>query len=93
MCPNHCEKPPFSHLELEEHRMECPLEVVKCNICNEQELPRKDLQRHIANDCPKGQQECKKCHGIYKATEEHCCISQLYKLIMATRDMATQDRA
>jgi hypothetical protein len=56
-------------------------------------LPRKDLQRHIENDCPKGQQECKKCHGIHKATEEHDCISHLYKLIMATRDMATQDRA
>jgi len=51
------------------------------------------MQRHIENDCPKGQQECKKCHGIYRATEEHDCISQLYNLIMATRDIATQDRA
>jgi hypothetical protein len=86
-CPNHCEVMPFSADELDAHLSRCPLETVTCTVCQERRMPRKDMQRHIENDCPKGHQECKRCHGIYQATKDHDCISQLYKLIMETRDM------
>ena len=79
--------------ELESHLEVCPMELVPCNACQLVKVPRQDLKRHLADECPKGQQECEKCHGIYKASdEEHCCISHLYKLIMVNKEVATDDR-
>ena len=51
------------------------------------------MKRHLENECPKGQQECPKCHGIYKASDDsHCCVSHLYKLIMVNKEIASDDR-
>jgi len=92
-CPNRCGSAPFRANELDEHRRECSHESIECNACRQAHLPRCDLKRHQDTECPRGQQECDKCHGIFKASEGHCCISQLYKMIQADRAAAAADRS
>ena len=82
-CPNKCASPPLHAQDLDSHLDVCPMQLVLCNACQLIKVPRQDSLKHLRNECPKGQQECQKCHGIYKTSseEEHCCISHLYRLI------------
>lgn len=79
--------------DLDDHLGDCPNELIPCNACHLVKVPRKYLKQHLSEECPKGQQECEKCHGIYKASDdEHCCISHLYKLITINKQVASDDR-
>lgn len=50
------------------------------------------MKTHQLDECPMGKQECSKCHGIYNATDDHCCISHLYKLIQTVKENQSNDR-
>lgn len=47
----------------------------------------------MENECTNSNLVCTKCHGNYKASEEHCCISTLRARIDAQAAVAADDRS
>lgn len=91
-CPNSCSSSPFKTWELGDHLKSCPKEPVKCPACKEKKVLRCDLAKHANTDCSaRGENECEKCHAVYKADENHCCVSYLYKLIQQERNQTREN--
>ena len=55
-------------------------------------VARCNLKSHLESECTNSNLVCTKCHGNYKASEEHCCISHLRALIEAGAAGAAEDR-
>jgi hypothetical protein len=91
-CPNGCGCPPFEVLQEAAHRKTCPKELVTCAACKTVKVARNALKAHLENDCTNSNLVCNKCHGHYKASEEHCCISHLRSLIDAQAAASAEDR-
>lgn len=91
-CPNNCGCPPFEVAQEVTHRKTCSKEQVTCAACKKAKVARNMLKAHLENDCTNSNLVCTKCHGSYKATEEHCCISHLRQLIDAQAAASAADR-
>lgn len=66
------------------------MEVVSCNACKVAKVRRSDMKSHLEKECPNSSGTCQRCHGFYKATEEHDCIVTLREMIAAGNTKATE---
>ena len=79
-CPNGCGATYEAYQEAQ-HRKTCPKEVVTCAACKKVKVARCDLKKHLETECTNNVLVCTKCGATYKASEEHCCISHLRRMI------------
>ena len=89
-CSNGCGCPAFEVSQEVAHRKVCPKEVVTCAACKKAKVARSALKHHLETECPNSNLVCTKCHGNYKASEEHCCITTL-RLRLETQAAASAD--
>ena len=74
-CPNNCDVVTVPREDMEKHRGECQLEIIKCsNECGEK-LKRQDLTNHAEKRCPRRKVNCQYCHNAI----EHQFIEAQHK--------------
>ena len=88
-CLNGCNTPYKASYEAS-HRQKCINEVIGCNACKVAKVRRSDMKNHLEKECPNSSGTCHRCHGFYKATEEHDCIVTLREMITAGKAAATE---
>ena len=69
-CPNKCQEEKIKRQHLQRHIKDCPLEEVRCNFLCGRHMPRKQLQEHQSQHCPKRAITCEYCKEFTATYEE-----------------------
>lgn len=68
ICPNGCKED--TPVDFVTHRLQCPLQKVRCEQCGEAIL-RKQLDEHHATECPNAEIVCPLCNATTQRREQH----------------------